>query len=178
MGRQFSFFLGPNDQAHFEEALRSCGDVEFLKNWVECDHPLAVASSCVTKYGEEHLSLIIARRSMVNDLVLNRTGYKEFRSIDVSTQPIVEFDRCFVNRSFMRAGRLYRQDRYWSDNRQVTKPVDFIEWADRLFRLGKKSLTHIGSGFYAGSEALRLRANGVAFEQFDIPIGSMSDSDT
>jgi hypothetical protein len=74
----------------------------------------------------------------------------------------------------MRASRLYRIDKYWGDDgKLVSKSPEFIDWADRLYKLAKASLTKVEQGCYAGAEALELRKAGVAFEGLDIEIGSV-----
>lgn len=100
-------------------------------------------------------------------------GRNDF-TYDINKAPVIEFDRCYVTDRFIRVGRLYRVDKYWDENKQlVSKPDAFIEWADRLYKLAKASLTKVEQGCYAGAEALELRKKGVAFEGLDIKVGSI-----
>lgn len=172
MGRQFSFFLGPNDQKPFEEALRASGDVVFLKHWPHSPEPEVLQSSVILELGKEDLNLWVARRA---DLPLIRfrpiEGRAQF-SCDPAFAPVVEFSRSYVTNRFIRAGRLYRTDTYWNENdERQTKPPEFVAWADRLYKLGKRSLTLVEGPYYAGADALRLRDQSVAFEGLDIKIG-------
>jgi len=78
--------------------------------------------------------------------------------------------------TFMRAGRFYRVDQYWNDDRElISKPPEFIEWADRLYKLVKKSLTKVEQGHFAGVEALAMRKSGIPFEGLDIEFASLED---
>ena len=174
MGRQFSFFLGPKDQEPFEEAMRASGDLVFLKDWPLGSEPEEVQSSVILEMGKEALKLLVARRA---DLRLIRfhpiKGRAEF-SCDPTFAPVIEFSRSYVTSRFIRAGRLYRTDAYWNDNNErQKKPQEFISWADRLYALGKRSLTLVEGPYYAGADALGLRGKGVAFEGLDIKIGSL-----
>ena len=100
-------------------------------------------------------------------------GRGEF-SCDPTFAPVIEFSRCYATDRFIRAGRLYRVDKYWDENKQlVSKPDAFIDWGDRLYKLAKASLTKVEQGCYAGAEALELRKAGVAFEGLDIEMGSV-----
>lgn len=101
------------------------------------------------------------------------SGREEY-SCDPTFAPVIEFSRCYETDRFIRAGRLYRVDKYWDENKQlVSKPQAFIDWADRLYKLAKGSLTKVEQGCYAGAEALELRKAGVAFEGLDIEVGSI-----
>ena len=176
MGRQFSFFLGPNDQEPFEDGLRAAGDTTFLKYWPLSPFPEELQSSRVSEPGKEVLTILVACRA---DLPLIRfthiKGRAEFSCQSSSAAPIVEFARCYVTDRFIRAGRLYRTDVYWNEaNERQKKSPEFIAWADRLYKFGKRSLTPVDRFYYAGADALRLRSEGVAFEGLDIRIGSVA----
>jgi len=175
-GKQFTFFLGMSDQIKFEGAMRSSGDIVFLRHWSQSARPEEVPTSQVFEMGREILGLWIARRE---DLPLIEfqpiKGRAEF-ACDPTFAPVIEFSRCYVTDRFIRAGRLYRSDKFWDDNRQlVEKSPAFIEWADRLYKLAKSSLTKVEQGCYAGAEAIKLRETGVAFEGLDVEVGALQN---
>lgn len=173
-GKQFSFFLGVSDQIEFEDTMRSSGDIVFLRHWSQSARPEEVATSQVLAMGREVLGLWIARREDLSLIDFQPIkGRAEF-ACDPTVAPVIEFSRCYVTDRFIRAGRLYRVDKFWDDNRQlVGKPHAFIEWADTLYRLAKASLTKVEQGCYAGAEAIKLRETGVAFEGLDVKVGAL-----
>jgi hypothetical protein len=174
-GKQFTFFLGPSDQLDFEEAARASGGVVFLKELSNSPHPEEVATSRVLAMGTENLGLWIARREDLSQIEFRPIAGRGVFSCDPLSHPIIEFSRCYVSERFIRAGRLYRMDKYWDENGQLlTKSDAFVEWADRLYKLTKTSLTKIEQGCYAGAEALELRKKGIAFEGLDVAVGSLS----
>jgi hypothetical protein len=176
-GHQFSFFLGPSDQLKFEAALRTSGDIAFLKDRSHSSQPEEKASSIIQELGREPFRILIARRADVPNISFRPIrGRNEF-SRDVTVQPIVEFDRFLGNTRFIRPGRLYRVDKYWdADGKLASKPEGFIEWGERLYKGAKKSLLKVEQGCFAGEEALRMRKEGIAFEGLDIPSGSTGGS--
>jgi len=173
-GKQFTFFLAQTDEIAFEEALRASGDIAFLRVWPKSANPEEVPTSQVLEMGREILNLWIARRVDLPMINFTQVRGREVFSCDPTFAPVVEFSRCYVTDCFIRAGRLYRVDKYWDENEQlVSKPDAFIEWADRLYKLAKASLTKVEQGCYAGAEAMELRKQGVAFEGLDIEVGSI-----
>lgn len=173
-GKQFTFFLAPSDQMGFEEALRASGDVAFLRHWPKSAHPDELPTSQVSAMGKEVLDIWIARRADLHDIEFKPVGARGDFYCDPMFAPVIEFSRCYVTDRFIRAGRLYRVDQYWNANEQfVSKPGAFVDWADRLYKLAKASLTKVEQRCYAGAEALELRKAGVAFEGLDIEVGSI-----
>jgi hypothetical protein len=174
-GKQFSFFLGQNDQGGFEEALRASGDIAFLKIWPRSPQPEELPTSHVLAMGEEILDLWIARREDIHKVEFRCVKGRDVFSCDPVIAPVIQFGRCFVTGRFIRAGRLHRVDKYWNPNNQlVRKPDAFIDWANRLYKLAQASLTKIEQGCYAGAEAMELRKAGVAFEGLDVGVGSIA----
>lgn len=175
-GKQFTFFLSPSDQLGFEEALRASGDIAFLADLSKSDRPEELSTSRILAMGKETLGLWIARRADLLEIAFKPVGARDEFYCDPTFEPVIQFSRCYVTARFIRAGRLYRVDKYWDENKQlVSKPDAFIDWADRLYKLGKASLTKVEQGCYAGAEALELRKKGVAFEGLDIEVGSIKD---
>lgn len=176
VGTQFSFFLGTGDQAAFEDAVRGAGDVAFLKVWPSSTVPEELPDSQVRRMGMEILDILISRRADLQQVEFKPVQGRNVFSCSTSYAPVIEFSRCYVASRFIRAGRLYRIDRYWNDSQQQeAKPKEFIEWANRLYKLAKASLTRVEQGCYAGLEAIELRRKGIAFEGLDIEVGSVEN---
>jgi hypothetical protein len=175
-GRQFGFFIGPSDQAPLERALRASGDVAFLNERPSSHVPEELTSSIITRFGEEPFKILIARRADLPLIEFRRIQGRADYSCDQDISPIVSFSRFpnVVDGRLIRASRLYRIDKYWGyDGNIVTKSPEFVGWGERLYRLAKKSLAKVEQGCFAGTEALDLRASGIAFEGLDIPTGSI-----
>ncbi len=173
-GKQFGFFLAPSDQLEFEGELRTSGDIVFLSERPSLPAAEELSTTQILKMGKEPLGVLIARREDVGSLRFPAVKNTNIYVCDTYDSLAVEFSRCYVTERFIRAGRLYRVDKYWDKNNNLaTKPADFIDWAERLHKIAKKSLTKVEQGYFAGKEALELRASGVAFEGLDIEIGSI-----
>lgn len=176
-GRQFSFFLGLTDQQTLEDVIRSSGDIVLLANRSHSDMGEELASSIIDDPQKQSLRCLIARRADLADIHFKPTGYRpDDFACNVTYEPVVEFDRFFFAKNFMRAGRFYRVDQYWNADDEVeSKSPEFIEWAERLYKLVKKSLARVEQGHFAGAEALAMRRSGIPFEGLDIEFGSLED---
>lgn len=156
-GCQFSFFLGPSDQVAFEKAVRTSGDIAFTKDRCRTPTPEEQGSSVIRDFGKEPFRVLIARCEDMNIQFRPIRGRDEF-SCDITVQPIVELDRFIGHNRILRAGRLYRIDRYWGDDgKLISKPDGFIEWGERLYGSVKRSLTKVEQGCFAGEEVLEMR---------------------
>jgi len=176
-GRQFSFFLGPADQQALEDAIRSSGDIVFLADRSHSTNGQELISSIIDDPEKQPFGCLIARRADLAEIRFKPTGYRDDDfACNVTYEPVVEFDRFFLFKNFLRAGRFYRVDEYWNEENELTsKPPEFIEWADRLYKLVKKSLTRVEQGHFAGIEALAMRKSGIPFEGLDIEFSSLED---
>lgn len=176
-GNQFSFFLGLTDQIAIEEAIRASGDVVFLADRSHSEVGEQLPSSIMLDPENECFRILLARRVDLPLLRFYPTGYRDDDfACNVMFQPIIEFDRTFAPKRFIRAGRFYRQDKYWNEDRElVSKSPEFILWADELYKLVKKTLTKVEQGCFAGPEALAMRKSGIPFEGLDIEYGSIDD---
>lgn len=173
--KHFTFFLGQNDQAEFEQALRTSGEIAFLKVWPNSPGAEELPTSVVSVMGKDILNLWIVRREDVGGIEFTPIRVRDVFSCDPIFEPVVEFGRCYATERFIRPGRLYKVNKYWNESRNlVRKSRAFVSWSDRLYGLAKESLTKIERGCYAGAEALALRKAGVAFEGLDIAVGSIS----
>lgn len=176
-GKQFSFYIGLTDQIAIEEAIRASGDVAVLEGSSPTEKAVERDSSIMCDTENEHFRVLVARRADLSHLRFRPTGSpKKDYWYDTLRQPIVEFDRSFTFKRFIRAGRMYRQDRYYNEyDELVSKSPEFIDWADRLYKLVKKSLIKIERGRYAGREALAMRQSGIPFEELDIEFDSIEE---
>ena len=164
MGRQFSFFLGPEDVAPFEETLLSNGDITFL-----VDQPLGRIATELPGLAAGSMRTLLARPSDVSKIQFNPIKTQVYISSDCFSQNFIECDvLTILHNGYILEGRLYYNATYWNtQNEHVQKPEEFVKWAERLYRRTKKSLTHVEKWFYAGGHAMQLRAEGFKFNQLD-----------
>ncbi len=176
-GKQFSFYLGLTDQIALEEAIRASGDVLFLGRRSSSARGEEQASSILMDIENEWPLVLIARRADFPIIRFTPTYSTDNDfACKVLDQRIIEYDRMVGFKTFIRAGRLYRVDKFWDANNQlVSKSPQFVDWADHLYKLVKKSLTRVEQGFYAGREALAMRNTGVPFEGLDIEFNSIKE---
>jgi hypothetical protein len=177
-GKQFSFYIGLTDQIAIEEAIRASGDVIVLEDRSPTDRGVERESSIMRDPESEIYRVLIARRADLPLIRFRPTGStdRDFWC-DPYNQPIVQFSRPLYFKRFIRAGRMYRHDRYYNEHDElVSKSAEFIEWADRLYKLVKKSLIKIERGRFAGSEAIAMRQSGIPFEELDIEFDSVEES--
>jgi hypothetical protein len=176
-GKQFSFFLGLTDQIAMEEAIRASGDVVILSARSRAAWADEKESSVMHDPENEVFRVLIARRTDLPLIHFHPTHSPDNDfACKVLDQQIVEYDRMVGFKHFIRAGRMYRVDKFWNANHQiVSKSPEFIEWADRLYKLVKRSLTKVEQGFYAGQEALAMRRSGVPFEGLDVEFNSIQE---
>jgi hypothetical protein len=164
MGRQFSFFLGPDDLTRFEATLRSKGDVAFL-----ADRPNQTNAIEIPQLARNTFRTLLARPEDCAAIKFMPVYNQEFFSADCFANNFIECDVVSTPRDrFLTEGRLYYHATFWNaQNERVEKSVEFVKWADSLFRRTKKSLTYVEKWFYAGEHALQLRKEGVKFNQLD-----------
>jgi hypothetical protein len=175
-GRQFSLFIGLNDQEAFENAIRESGDIVFLNSKPLSSNPDELTNSTVREPGIDPFKILIARRIDVPSIEFHPIEGRPEYIYTHDVAPVVEFSRFpnVVDGRMIRASRLYRIDKYWgADGKLVSKSPEFIDWAERLYKLAKASLTKVEQGCYAGAEALEMRKQGIAFEGLDIEMGSI-----
>ena len=177
MGSQINFFLGPSDLKSLRDCLNKKLDFVLLTISIS-QNTLLEVSNIIPDYGSEELRVFLARQEDLSEIRarLENPGPSFF----VSTQylPVIEFDRPYVGKTKIRAGRLYRSDDFWLEKgARQTKPPEWVAWAKRVFLRTRKCLTKVGDTFYfAGEEAIAMRADGVLFQQIDDPRETVPDS--
>ena len=165
--RQFSFFLGFNDQASIEQAIRKSGDVVFFRESAPSPSPVQVRTVVIEQHRPEPFKILICRRVDLTSIQFIESPGPHGYYVDQDRSPFVEFSRFpkMADDHQIRASRLYRIDKYWNDvDKLVSKSLDFVEWAEHLYALTKASMIKIQNGYYAGAEAIKLRRDGILFE--------------
>lgn len=166
MGRQFSFFLGPEDVERFNNVLADNPDIVFLD-----DRPLSAKPKVLDRLPSRSglNGVLLTRFEDVNNMVFQSVATQPFFTIDAYTNNVIE---CHIApmpyRGFLVEGRLYYNAIFWNQfDRKAKKSEAFLYWAERLFRHAKKSLTKVDNWYYAGEQALKWRQEGIKFHQLD-----------
>lgn len=164
MGRQFSFFLGPEDREPFRQSLLQSPDIVFLD-----DQPLINKPEVLLGLSETSFRTLLFRKADLNEISFNPVPSQPYFVSDSYTSNIIECDEVTAPyNNFLIEGRLYYNAWYYDESGyKVEKSDAFLKWAESLFRRTKKSLTKVDLWFYAGEDALKLRSEGLKFSQLD-----------
>lgn len=156
MGRQITLYLLPSDTSLFEESLKKSLDISFFEYESPSSRPRPVASLGIPSMGESWLIIYLTLPNQAKNIVCEKVPSQGYWTIDSLRSPVVEFSRCYFNGKVLREGRLFYDSGYYDDSGTwVEKPKDFLEWADKLFRITKKVLKKIpNKQEYAGQDAL------------------------
>lgn len=167
MGRQIGFFLAESDQAPFEAALREAGPFRiFTPQWPSAE-PQELPSTLVQSQAVHRLRVLLMRPQDASQIRASRVPQSLEYRVDATDAPVLEYDRCFIQPTFIRRGRLYFQPTYMtSEDVRRWKDDRFIAWADRALASARRWLKPLGGHIYAGPEAVRLAASGLELKQF------------
>lgn len=162
MGRQIQIYLTPADLRHFEEELRAKVDLVSLNYRSEGPHPSLAPSFEIQEMGKTWLTLFLCRPEDVAALRFREVSAQGYWTVDVLSQPVLEFSRPYFDGAVVRRGRLYYQPGdYSTDGSWHKKPAEFVRWADAVLRVARKTLRRDPSlGSYLGSEAFAMRVKG------------------
>jgi hypothetical protein len=165
LGRQITVYLGRSDQAPFEQALSVAADFAILKSRSSSTRPELVSTTAISEYGKDRLRVLLARPGDLDAISFSQVLGRPEYSCDPTHQPIIEFDRSYVGDAVIRAGRLYFVPRYYDQvGRVVSKPKEFLDWAERLLKAAQDATHEIRQGIYCGAEALALSKAGTRLE--------------
>lgn len=166
-GKQLSLFLTKSDLEALERDLRSViPAIVFVKDHFPSSQPEVLSAISQLEYGVDALRVLIVRWPDLNKLEYTPIPARGGFFLSPIENPIVEFDRPYVTKEFIRAGRLYFIPSYWGEGSKITKPPEFVEWADSIIALARRTLKRIPDKGYAGREALQLQEQGVRLDCF------------
>jgi hypothetical protein len=166
MSKQFHMYLLPADVESLIRTLRSRLHVSLFQPWSPSLIPVSTESA-LCKGG---LQLITA--TVRADCYLARNGaeirMKFIRNLsrwNIDTDPeVIEFSGCEFDGQVLVRGRLYFHNDLHIDDTLAPKRKGFLDWADKVFRLTKKSLTRSKTlDAYLGENAEKWRQKGGRF---------------
>lgn len=162
---QLNFFLGPEDQEILEKCFIECGEFMIMR-------PRNISSLCVLSttiiidFGKSELRVLLARKADLEYIKFRPVQTTGMNSANDISNPVIEYDRCYVGDNFIRRGRLYFVAKYFDeDGELIRKPADYLRWAKCILRKVKSKLLHQGNGVYLGPEAKALLQQGWLLKQ-------------
>lgn len=164
-GKQVSLFLTKKDLSEFEQALRSTVPaIMFLRHHSRSGKPEVLSTISELEYGVDILAVLVVRWQDLKTLQYTHLPARGEFFCSPIENPIIEFDRPYVTKEFIRAGRLYFIPSYWGEASKIAKPPEFVEWADSIIELARRTLKRIPDKGYAGREALEFHERGGRLE--------------
>ena len=167
MSRQFQLYLTPEDVEALVSTLRSQLDILLIRSWSERPYPVPVKSpirndALMLKKGAVRVDCYITR-SMESDIRMRFIRAQSRWSVESESEAI-EFQGCEFDGKVLVRGRFYYQNDLLVDGAIVPKRRDFLIWADKVFRLAKKSLRRSKAlDAYVGGHAEKWKLEGGRF---------------
>jgi hypothetical protein len=145
MGHQVNFFILPADLPAIEAAIRTTGEVCFLKDRTPTARPakletLAVESQDMSQR-QISTAVYIVRRGDLDTVKTRFVSAQDYWLIASTESPVIEFSPGFFDGNRLGRGRAY----FASDLRfrpELPSP-DFVNWGDRVHARIKKMLTRV-----------------------------------
>jgi hypothetical protein len=167
MSRQFYLYLLPADAESLIHTLKSELDLSLIQTSSPKPVPKQIESPM------RHGGLMLKNATAHADCYITPAKEADIRMRFVSTlshwnvddkSEVIEFSGCEFDGHVLVRGRLYFQNDLLAGDMIAPKRKEFLAWADKVFRLAKKSL-HRSEALdaYVGEHALKWRQEGGRF---------------
>jgi hypothetical protein len=154
MGRQVSFVLTWEDSEALFLEFRTRLDFVIIHSRTAKDEPRILDTPHCNENGRYWLYLFLTQPHRISEVIMRKVAKQDYWTIDDLRSPVVEFTHSFTDATRIRVGRLWYESTYYGENGElVTKPKDFLDWADRILKITRRTLTKDGN-YYFGKEAL------------------------
>ncbi len=162
MGRQINFFLHPDDQADFNDFLKSFGDFKIL-SYYHFDNIISTTNDIILRdLKKEGAKVYLIRTEDLTDIPLKHIEKFNYWLIEDDKLPIIEFGRCILKENKIMSGRLYFRTHYYEGQDYIQKSEQFIKWADKIIKSTRRKLIKhkVSQGkytytYYFGVNAMR-----------------------
>ncbi len=177
MGRQFRFYILPSDVNSLVEQLQKRFEAKLLLDYspsfelFEIDSPFGADKARDLEPLSAHTRYYLAPQFGHID----RRYYEkpDWWVIDSESEGI-EFSGCKFNGTALAIGRLWYETNVVRDLRFVSKSIEFLKWAEGVYRYTKKCLRYEPESLaYVSEDALRFREKGGRFAQDIWPNGKV-----
>jgi hypothetical protein len=140
MGRQINFFLHQDDQGSFDELLKSFGDVVLFRHYHYSNDLNRIGDTLIRDIDKEKIRVYLMRPTDFKDIQLKHVENHHYWYVNNRSLPVLHFDRSVFSEKRIERGRLYFEPRYLIDSEWVSKPDDFIHWADKILKTVRSRL--------------------------------------
>ncbi len=166
MSRQFHLYLLPADVDSLIHTLRTQLDISLIQTWSPSVIPVAQESAMCKGGGELRTATVRADCYIIpKNAEIKMYFVRNFSRWSVKTDSeAIEFSGCEFDGKVLVRGRFYFQNDILIDDMIVPKRKDFLVWADKVFRLTKKSLIRSKTlDAYVGENARQWKQEGGRF---------------
>ena len=160
MGRQVNFYLHPNDYLEFENTLRACGNFVFLPYFHYSTEIRVVDTTIPIDLNREGTRVYLIQKEDLKQVKLEHIEKFNYWLVADRDLPVLHYDRCDFDKCRIVRGRLYFQTSFVRDMQLISKPAEFVKWADKVIRKVRSNLIRYefdmgGWGFseYVGKSA-------------------------
>jgi len=167
MGRQIRFYLSDHDEDLLLRKLFSKMEgIRYIDDTIKTNR-LSASSvlDAVPPLGEwkTRPKFYLCREADVGAIRLQKVRSRDYFYVDEHESNVVEFLRSYRESNSYHPGRVYYVAKFFkSDGMVVEKSLDFVRWAEKLFKVVRSCVKsqRIGLG-YAGPDAAVNIAKGV-----------------
>jgi hypothetical protein len=167
MSRQFHLYLLPEDAEDLMRVLRSKVSVVMIESVSSQPIPKIIESPFVERRLQLKNGVHLADCHLIptpNSGVKTRFVPSFDRWLVENESEAIEFGGCEFDGTVLLRGRFYFQTDYLLRGMVVPKRKEFLEWADKIFRISKKSLIRSKAiDAYVGQAADAWRKKGGKF---------------
>lgn len=166
MGRQFQVYLLPSDANKLVERLRQEVGLALLASRSSLQKPVEERSSVRTVAGVTRIDCLLAPDLSVS-IKLNHIEKQGYWIINTLFSEVVDFSGCHFDGKELKRGRFFYDPGFYGVKGWQEKSPRFLEWAEALFRMAKRSLRRVSTlDAYVGVDAERWRSEGGVFVSF------------
>jgi hypothetical protein len=153
MGKQIRFFMEPEDESSFLGDIGSLGPYYVIRTSYSPDAEPVVPLEDVGRL-EGNLSIYNLALVQPDDMhkIKNRISNDNLYHVDLSNSPVIQFNRCRRESSWLRNGRLWFQESLLTSENQIERKTPiFCQWARSVLDWVKRRYTYLPEQFaYAG----------------------------
>jgi hypothetical protein len=166
MSKQFYVYLLPADVESLVGTLKSQLDVSLIHPSSSGPFPVEVESpiskdALMLKEGAARVNCFITRKDA--DIKMRFVPALSHWSVEDESE-VIEFRGCEFDGRVLVRGRLYFQNDFLLQDMIAPKRAEFLAWADKVFRLAKKSLRRSKAlDAYVGEHAEKWKQEGGRF---------------
>lgn len=155
MSHQLNFYFTPTDIDRLELMLRESEDVVFLHSRSPTRVAREVTHLRVIEDGKPWLFLHLAKRSLLDDVVMSFVPEQDYWSVESSCSPVVDFSNSFFDGRILRRGRIFYETTFLDAKENWReKSSEFQSWAHAVLRMTRSMARKKRGVAWIGDDAL------------------------